>query len=200
MVLPLIQVFVPFYMIHSLDADPNMLQLTVEPLVEWDVCRKTKWNEVLLQNTSEKTYDTISNKQVENKTMNWLANVEINTHSPLLRPLWASPQFAFKTFQNPNINSGAEQSINKTVTTNEHTTMTIKGEYLYDDDQLGDKSGYNRLVDQRNVVDNKQLFSHSSSPPISLTASVPALTRKIEVSHHQPMPFREGLSFSFSFF
>lgn len=177
-----------------------MLQLTVEPLVEWDVCRRTKWNEVVLQNPSEHSNDIISNTSVENKSMNWLANVEINTHSPLLRPLWASPQFAFKTFQNPSIHSTADQSISKAVASNtEDTTMKLKGEYLYDDDQLGDKSGYNRLGDQRNAIENKHLYSHSSSPPISITASVPALTKKIEVTHHQPMPFREGFSFSFPF-
>jgi hypothetical protein len=32
----------------------------------------------------------------------WLSNVEIMTHSPHLRPLWASPQFTFKTYRSIN--------------------------------------------------------------------------------------------------
>src|SRR5262245_40026237 len=45
----------------------------------------------------------ISNNNASNSGNNeWLSNVEICTHSPLLRPLWANPQFTFKTFQLPN--------------------------------------------------------------------------------------------------
>eukprot|EP01119_Soliformovum_irregulare_P018503 TRINITY_DN5696_c0_g1_i6.p1 TRINITY_DN5696_c0_g1~~TRINITY_DN5696_c0_g1_i6.p1 ORF type:complete len:661 (-),score=173.81 TRINITY_DN5696_c0_g1_i6:376-2358(-) len=73
-------------------ADPPPLNLDCKALIEWDVSRRSKWHEVPAE---------ISEKEVPmmKPVGNWLSNVEISTHTPLLRPLWASPQFTFKTLQ-----------------------------------------------------------------------------------------------------
>ncbi len=34
-------------------------------------------------------------------SFSWLSNVEICTHTPHFRPLWAGPQFTFKTYRKP---------------------------------------------------------------------------------------------------
>lgn len=39
------------------------------------------------------------NKYQQDLESYWLSNVEILTHSPQIRPLWAHPQFTFKIFQ-----------------------------------------------------------------------------------------------------
>eukprot|EP01114_Cavostelium_apophysatum_P014619 TRINITY_DN3834_c0_g1_i3.p1 TRINITY_DN3834_c0_g1~~TRINITY_DN3834_c0_g1_i3.p1 ORF type:complete len:627 (-),score=105.11 TRINITY_DN3834_c0_g1_i3:115-1995(-) len=79
------------------EVDPTSLLLAAEPLIEWDVCRKTKWVEVMPTFSAEKNVEVA---RVESPgQMNWLGNVEINTHNPYLRPVWTSPQFTFKMYQ-----------------------------------------------------------------------------------------------------
>eukprot|EP01117_Protostelium_nocturnum_P009683 TRINITY_DN3459_c0_g1_i4.p1 TRINITY_DN3459_c0_g1~~TRINITY_DN3459_c0_g1_i4.p1 ORF type:complete len:637 (+),score=100.50 TRINITY_DN3459_c0_g1_i4:166-2076(+) len=102
------------------EQDPTVLQLMVEPIIEWDVGRRTKWPELpfsLPQSDSKASNQMKPLVNIEKKDekstklepeSQWLSSVEICTHSPHLRPLWASPQFAFKTFQqdhveNPNV-------------------------------------------------------------------------------------------------
>jgi hypothetical protein len=41
----------------------------------------------------------------------WLSNVEITTHMPHDRPLWAGPQFTFKTFQKPDVTSALSDDL-----------------------------------------------------------------------------------------
>jgi len=82
--------------LHNSDVDPSTLQLQVEPVLEWDVCRCSQWNPI-----ADKRLLVISEEFSQvNKDRNWLANVEIQTHSPLLRPLWANQQFSFKPQMN----------------------------------------------------------------------------------------------------
>lgn len=89
------------------DLDPDTLQLDVEPVIEWDICRRTKWPELQTPIIPNKLMNDVKNdeKSVEPR---WLSNVEICTHSPYLRPLWATPQFTFKTFEPENVNNKEE--------------------------------------------------------------------------------------------
>jgi len=126
------------------DVDPATLQLTVEPLVEWDVCRKTKWPELPWEPPKESQYKYEQPQEGEDK---WLSNIEISNHSPLLRPLWASPQFTFKTFQ------------------------PLKSHHIQEEPESK----------------NHYLF-YENTP-----------TRKVEVRHNEPSPFREGLESSHTY-
>ena len=79
------------------------LELNVDATYEWDVARHTKWSEIQTpyQKINNNKEEDIDKKDKENDI--WLSQVEILTHSPYLRPLWASPQFTFKTFKDLQI-------------------------------------------------------------------------------------------------
>ncbi len=69
---------------------------TAESTVEWDVCRRTKWAELLPSFQLDKGLKEMKDLKTGEE---WLGQVEINTHDPNLRPLWANPQFNIQTFQ-----------------------------------------------------------------------------------------------------
>lgn len=112
------------------DVDPKTLQLTVEPTFYWDVCRRSSWPQLLTRVKSKKAepadgQPTAKPKEKSSKdpryshrhrlpavlraglhtsislSFSWLSNVEICTHTPHFRPLWAGPQFTFKTYRKP---------------------------------------------------------------------------------------------------
>lgn len=88
------------------DVDPKTLQLTVEPTFYWDVCRRSSWPQLLTRVKSKKAepadgQPTTKPKEKSSKDPSWLSNVEICTHTPHFRPLWAGPQFTFKTYRKP---------------------------------------------------------------------------------------------------
>jgi hypothetical protein len=130
--------------LNVLSLESNGVELSVEPLIEWDICRKTKWPELQSPLFSKDTaalqqkkdnHSASASKQEQFESL-WLSNVEICTHNPHLRPLWATPQFTFKTFQTQK-SEGAES----------------EDQYVFNE-------------------------------------SIP--TRKIEVRHNDPVPFRDG--------
>ncbi|KAL6064695.1 BCAS3 domain-containing protein [Balamuthia mandrillaris] len=83
------------------DMDPKSLLLTSEPLFYWDVSRRSSWPQYLKRPRAKDNLPSLG--QSPSKNINrWLANVEICTHTPHYRPLWAGPQFTFKTFTKRN--------------------------------------------------------------------------------------------------
>lgn len=78
------------------DISPETLLLDVEPVIEWDVCRRIKWPEVQLSLLQLKTDE--EKKDKSDNEPKWLSKVEICTHSPYIPPLWTTPKFTFKTF------------------------------------------------------------------------------------------------------
>ncbi|PRP76066.1 hypothetical protein PROFUN_01782 [Planoprotostelium fungivorum] len=86
------------------EQDPTAVMLGVDGVVKWDLCRRTKQSEQVWSTEwmkEEKREKEEGRKEYkEGEYVGWLSEVEIFTHSPHLRPLWASPQFSFKIFQN----------------------------------------------------------------------------------------------------
>ncbi|KAN0018882.1 hypothetical protein ACTFIU_008816 [Dictyostelium citrinum] len=80
----------------------NTLCLSITPVAEWDVCRKTRSPEYKSQFIPY-TLTEINKQQLQNHTMSkdqearWLYNVEITTHSQEIRAIWGVPQFTFRS-------------------------------------------------------------------------------------------------------
>jgi len=83
------------------DLDPKTLMLDTEPTFYWDTCRRSSWAQFLMRLKTRKPTNSSMGDQIagEEDEPRWLANIEICTHTPYYRPLWAGPQFTFKTFQ-----------------------------------------------------------------------------------------------------
>lgn len=91
-----------------------MLQLIIEPILQWPVYRSKKWPELAVI----KSFFFILNKfffffkfQMTSPTRltssrdslardsHWLANIEISTHNQNIPRVWATPQFTFKVYE-----------------------------------------------------------------------------------------------------
>eukprot|EP01113_Clastostelium_recurvatum_P020672 TRINITY_DN2446_c0_g1_i2.p1 TRINITY_DN2446_c0_g1~~TRINITY_DN2446_c0_g1_i2.p1 ORF type:complete len:1025 (+),score=298.39 TRINITY_DN2446_c0_g1_i2:247-3321(+) len=150
-------------------ADPNALHLGVVPITEWEVARKPRWAEFRTPIiTPEVNAHPASTTEAGGETL-WLANVEITTHTPHLRPLWAGPQFTFKTFQT-NHNTPTT-SINMPSTSSSPAASFV-------------------------MHDEPSLMSVIPSPSSRYTVAPSdetTPTRTLEVKARTPMPFKEGM-------
>eukprot|EP01132_Coremiostelium_polycephalum_P004000 gene4000-5002_t len=80
------------------EIDPNTLCLSLTPVAEWDVCRKTK----SMDYKSPAIPYTLNQSRLEedqslkDSEARWLYNVEITTHSQEIKAIWGIPQFSFR--------------------------------------------------------------------------------------------------------
>jgi hypothetical protein len=88
-------------------AAPNELNLDAVPVGAWDLCRRVRWDETKFRVRDELTSHPASeNPELANsrapsdaeRASRWLASVEIETHTPSLRPLFLGPQCRVRTF------------------------------------------------------------------------------------------------------
>jgi hypothetical protein len=83
------------------DADRTQLEVTLERPAQWDVCRRVTWPEyfapALTQPLPDPQPQPMTARPLQDPS--WLSSIEISTHSPFIRPLWASPQITFGTLQ-----------------------------------------------------------------------------------------------------
>ncbi|EFA76669.1 hypothetical protein PPL_09419 [Heterostelium album PN500] len=78
----------------TLEVDPNTLCMSLNPIHEWDVCRKTRSSEF---KSTTIPYNEKNNEEiVQDSEARWLFNVEITTHSQEIRPIWGNTQFSFR--------------------------------------------------------------------------------------------------------
>jgi hypothetical protein len=104
-------------------AAPNELCLDAVPVGAWDLCRRVRWDEVKFVPPNEPTLHAVASENPElarsaaadaERASRWLANVEIETHSPHLRPLFIGPQCRVRTFViNADLNKLREEAIER---------------------------------------------------------------------------------------
>eukprot|EP01133_Synstelium_polycarpum_P003810 gene3810-4392_t len=76
------------------EMDSNTLCVSLTPVSEWDVCRKTRTGEF---KSPAIPYNENTNEEiVQDSEARWLFNVEITTHSQDIRAIWGVPQFSFR--------------------------------------------------------------------------------------------------------
>eukprot|EP01102_Stenamoeba_stenopodia_P012840 TRINITY_DN408_c0_g4_i1.p1 TRINITY_DN408_c0_g4~~TRINITY_DN408_c0_g4_i1.p1 ORF type:complete len:934 (-),score=205.53 TRINITY_DN408_c0_g4_i1:369-3170(-) len=80
------------------EVDPKTLFLNVNLLGEWGVIRKKEWPELKL-GLDQLPRSRKSTEGLLDPEARWLSNVEICPNNPHFRPLWAGPQFVFKSFK-----------------------------------------------------------------------------------------------------
>ncbi|EGC29465.1 hypothetical protein DICPUDRAFT_99826 [Dictyostelium purpureum] len=98
----------------------NTLCLSLTPVAEWDVCRKTRSPEYkshLIPYTLEDFNDQINNNNQSqllkvDAEARWLYNVEIITHSQDIRAIWGVPQFTFRSSSSCEPSSAQSSSSN----------------------------------------------------------------------------------------
>lgn len=88
-------------------AAPNELNLDAVPVGAWDLCRRVRWDETKFRLRDEfSSHPASENPELAHsrapsdaeRASRWLASVEIETHTPSLRPLFLGPQCRVRTF------------------------------------------------------------------------------------------------------
>jgi hypothetical protein len=88
-------------------AAPNELNLDAVPVGAWDLCRRVRWDETKFRLRDElASHPASENPELAQsrapsdaeRASRWLASVEIETHTPSLRPLFLGPQCRVRTF------------------------------------------------------------------------------------------------------
>jgi len=102
----------------SSDTDRTTLEASLDRPIQLDICRRATWQEyispLLVQPSPHHQQQQPRAPTMPGRELEWLSNIEIMTHSPYIRPLWASPQFSFGTFVQQDEQQQQQQSPDET--------------------------------------------------------------------------------------